>query len=106
MASLRRLADREWQLFYPGHGAPVECPNDRVQGLLAHRLARESSILEALALGPANAEALAKLIYTDTPKALLPAAARNVLAHLIDLMDKSMIEPVSDLSQTAVFRRI
>ncbi len=106
MSSLRRLSETDWQTFHAGHGAPIPTPNDRVKELLLHRMARESAILEGLAKGPANSQQLAQMIYTDTPKALLPAASRNVLAHLIDLMDKSIIEPVSDLSETAVFRRI
>ncbi|WP_299934123.1 MBL fold metallo-hydrolase [uncultured Pelagimonas sp.] len=106
MASLQRLDRTSWDTFHAGHGAPITTPNARVQELLAHRMARESSILEGLAAGPANAQRLARMIYTETPEALLPAASRNVLAHLIDLMDKSFIEPVSELSETAVFRRI
>lgn len=106
MASLNRLNRTQWASFHAGHGAPITTPNDRVRELVAHRSARESAILDALAKGPAHSQGLAKMIYTETPPALLPAASRNVLAHLIDLMDKSLIEPVSDLSETAVFRRI
>jgi hypothetical protein len=62
------------------------------------------AILEHLACGPADAETLARQIYTDTPPALLPAATRNVLAHLIDLHGKSMALPLDDLSPQARFR--
>jgi hypothetical protein len=35
---------------------------------------------------------------------MLPAAERNVLAHLIDLYKKNRVEPVGGLSQHARFR--
>ena len=44
--------------------------------------------LAALADGPARIPELTRRVYTDTPAALLPAAERNVLAHLIDLERK------------------
>ncbi len=106
MASLHRLDAQDWRILHAGHGAPINNPNDRVKELLEHRMSRESAILDALVAGPADSSRLAQLIYTDTPVALLPAASRNVFAHLIDLMDKSIIEPVSELSEKAVFRRI
>jgi len=46
---------------------------------------------------------LARRIYTDTPPELMPAAARNVLAHLVDLMQKSRVRALSPLSRTTRF---
>ena len=68
----------------PAHGDPVEAPLPRIAALRAHRQDRTAQILAALRDGPANAADLARRIY-DVPPALLPAAARNVLAHLIAL---------------------
>jgi hydroxyacylglutathione hydrolase len=85
MASLDRLAQETWDLALPGHGEPVADPPARITELVAHRRMRETQVLAALALGPATAKDLAGRIYTDLAPALLPAAARNVLAHLIDL---------------------
>ena len=68
----------------PAHGDPVEAPLPRIAELRAHRQDRTAQILAALRDGPANAADLARRIY-DVPPALLPAAARNVLAHLIAL---------------------
>ena len=103
MASLDRLSGRDWQCFHPGHGAPVADPARRVADLLTHRKARESAILAALADGPSDARSLAHRIYTDTPPALLGAATRNVLAHLIDLTTRDQVTPTPRLSETAVF---
>ena len=104
MASCARLAARNWRVFYPGHGAPVSDPAARLDWLTGHRRNREAAILSALADGPANAPSLARLIYTDTPPALLDAATRNVLAHLVDLMQKSQVTPVGPLHAGATFR--
>ncbi|WP_233489343.1 MBL fold metallo-hydrolase [Rhodovulum sp. 12E13] len=88
MASCRRLAARPSRVFYPGHGEPVDDPAGRLAWLVAHREAREAAIVAALGEGgPATPGALAARIYTDTPPALLPAAERNVLAHLIALVE-------------------
>lgn len=106
MASLTRLQGRQWSQFYAGHGAPIRDPAARLAELLAHRRAREAAILAALSDGPATARSLADRIYTDTLPALLPAAARNVLAHLIDLTENSHVAPEGILSADAVFFRL
>jgi len=105
MASCERLRTRAPARLLPGHGAPVEDPIGRIDWLLAHRRAREAAILEALATGPADAATLAARIYTDVDPRLLPAATRNVLAHLVDLMGKSLVTPQSALSVGTVFAR-
>lgn len=105
MASLRRLTGRRWSRFLPGHGAAVETPADRLSELIAHRLQREAAILQALRPAPLSAAELAERVYTTTPPALLPAATRNVLAHLIALMDQGQVaaEP-GPLAQASFFR--
>lgn len=91
-ASLTALAARDWQVIHPGHGPAITDPAARLAELIAHRATRESEILAALtAHGPATPHRLASLIYTTTPAVLLPAAARNVLAHLIDMTDRGLV---------------
>ncbi|WP_299868863.1 MBL fold metallo-hydrolase [uncultured Roseobacter sp.] len=97
MASCRRLQKTEWRRFYPGHGDPVDDPRARLDWLIAHRMTRERAILEALEAGPADARSLARIIYGDTPAGLMSAAARNVLAHLIDLIGKNKVAPKAPL---------
>lgn len=106
MASCRRLRARHDRIYLPGHGAPVTDPAARMDWLITHREAREAAILAALAAGPATAEALARQIYTDTPAMLMPAATRNVFAHLVDLTGKNMIAPKEQLSWSACFHRL
>ncbi|MGR3519487.1 MAG: MBL fold metallo-hydrolase [Roseovarius sp.] len=102
-ASCARLAAAAPARLLPGHGAPIADPAARIQWLIAHRRARESAILESLAHGPADAATLARRIYTGTPPELMPAAARNVLAHLVDLMQKSRVRALSPLSRATRF---
>ena len=103
MNSCTRLLDRPASMYLPGHGPEISDPHGRLSWLVAHRRQREASILDALKAGPVSATGLAERVYTDTPAHLLPAAARNVLAHLIDLMGKSMVAPQGELTADAVF---
>ncbi|KNG92847.1 MBL fold metallo-hydrolase [Pseudaestuariivita atlantica] len=89
----------------PGHGDPVEDALARIDALVAHRLGREAQILDALDAAPGTADALAQRIYTDVNPALMPAAARNVLAHLIDLSGRGHARPAPHLSAKATFTR-
>ncbi|MEO0773042.1 MAG: MBL fold metallo-hydrolase [Pseudomonadota bacterium] len=105
MASCRRLRARGASVFHAGHGAPITDPMGRLDWLIDHRLAREAAILEALSHGPATPRALTHGIYTETPAALLPAAERNILAHLIDLYMKNEVTPMGKLTETARFQK-
>jgi glyoxylase-like metal-dependent hydrolase (beta-lactamase superfamily II) len=106
MASLARLQGRVWQRMLPGHGPAVEDPAARLAELIAHRRGREAAVLQALSDGPADAAALARRIYHDTPAHLLPAAARNVLAHLIDLEERKLAAALGPIRADTVFRRL
>ncbi len=103
MASCEKLRARPWRVFHAGHGAPIEKPAERLDWLMAHRKSREAEILSTLKRGPASAEELAALIYKETPAALLPAATRNVFAHLVDLQGKSRVSPAGELCAEAIF---
>ncbi|WP_241741332.1 MBL fold metallo-hydrolase [Paragemmobacter straminiformis] len=103
MNSLRRLASQAWLRLLPGHGEPVETPAERLRALIDHRLQREAQILDALTLGPADATTLTQRVYTDIAPALLPAARRNVLAHLIDLTSKGSVSTPDLLRHDTAF---
>lgn len=104
MATLDRLAARSDRIYYPGHGEPVHAPQARVAELAAHRRAREAQILAQLQRrGGMTARDLAEAIYTDIDPALLPAAARNVLAHLLDLSSGGRLSVQGPIIQDARF---
>ncbi|WP_299626516.1 MBL fold metallo-hydrolase [uncultured Tateyamaria sp.] len=106
MASCARLRSRGWSRFLPGHGAEIATPAARLDWLIGHRQGRETAILAALGNGAKTASALTRAVYTDTPAALLPAAERNVLAHLIDLMGKSTVQALGPLQADTLFQRL
>lgn len=90
MASLRLLEGLRPAMLLPGHGAPVAPAMERLAWLAAHRRAREAQIVAALASGPQTVPQLTRAVYADTAEILLPAAARNVLAHLLDLRQRGV----------------
>lgn len=86
LRSLDRLAQIRPRRLLPAHGEAIEDPLARLSDLAAHRRQRSVQILAALRDGPADAPTLAARIY-EVPPALMPAAARNVLAHLLALAE-------------------
>lgn len=105
MASCARLNGLAARRHLPGHGAPIDTPAARLDWLISHRRGRETAILAALDRGPRTATQITHEIYTETPAKLMPAAARNVLAHLIDLMQKSQVHPQGTLHANSKFAR-
>lgn len=104
MASCRRLLRDPWRLFLPGHGAAINAPLERLNWLISHRESRESQILDALDT-PRSVTDLTAQIYTEVAPQLLPAAERNVLAHLIDLHERGLVQATPTLSVRAEFSR-
>ena len=83
LASLRRLLELPLDWFAPGHGFLMAQPHTEVRRLVAHRLAREAKVLEALrALGPCTDDALVPTVYGDVPAARHGLALRSLRAHL------------------------
>ena len=93
LASCVRLREAEPRLLLPGHGEVVADPTARLDWLVAHRREREAQIREALRDGPATVAALVSRLYADVPRHLHPAAERNVLAHLLDLIARGVVAP-------------
>jgi glyoxylase-like metal-dependent hydrolase (beta-lactamase superfamily II)/8-oxo-dGTP pyrophosphatase MutT (NUDIX family) len=84
--SLRQLQGEDLDWFAPGHGFLMDKPQEALERLLLHRLARENKVLNALrAAGTATLEALLPVVYDDVSARLHPVASRSLLAHLIKL---------------------
>ncbi len=105
MASARRLQELDLATLLPGHGKPIVEPQARLSALIDHRLSREAQILDAVSREGRSLEAITRAVYTDIPETLLPAAARNTLAHLIDLTERGHVKAEPFLSETALFTR-
>lgn len=104
LASCAKLRARGAACLLPGHGPDVKDPTARIDWLTEHRRQRTRAILAELAKGPSGISHLTTRIYQETPNALLPAAERNVFAHLIELETNSQITATPELSPSARFR--
>ena len=91
MASLRKLLARDDAILYPTHGAPIRDPKPFLEAYIDHRLEREAQIVACLRDGIETIPEMVARMYADTDKRLHPAAARSVLAHLIQLESEGRV---------------
>ena len=99
MASCRLLQTKEFDLFLPGHGNPIKNPSERLEILINHRLKRERQIKKTIINNPLNALEITEIVYTDINDSLIPAATRNVFAHLIDLSERGLVYFCDEISE-------
>ncbi|XP_013181284.1 PREDICTED: beta-lactamase-like protein 2 homolog [Papilio xuthus] len=97
MKSLNKILDLNPNVIYPGHGNIVEDPIEKIEYYIAHRNLRENQILETLKEN-ANKQLtemdLVRIIYTETPEHLWPAAAYNVNHHLKKLTKENKLKEI------------
>lgn len=92
IASLEKLHAREDATYYPAHGDPIDNPRQFVRGLIGHRRQREGQILRAIDDGLGEVPAMVARMYKALDERLRGAAGRSVLAHLIDLRARGLVE--------------
>jgi glyoxylase-like metal-dependent hydrolase (beta-lactamase superfamily II) len=92
MASLDKLQARTDAVYYPAHGEPVTNPQQFVRGLAGHRKQRERQILKLLGEGVGHVNDMVPKMYAGIDPRLHGAAGRSVLAHLIDLRDRGLVQ--------------
>jgi glyoxylase-like metal-dependent hydrolase (beta-lactamase superfamily II) len=85
LASLRRVLQLDVQRIYPAHGPVLEPARPVIEGYIAHRLAREAQILEALGAGAETAAEIVARVYREVAASLHPVARLSVLSHLAKL---------------------
>jgi glyoxylase-like metal-dependent hydrolase (beta-lactamase superfamily II) len=102
--SCARLDALGARVLYPGHGDPVSAPAARINALLAHRRAREATIMATLSEGASTLEDLTRRVYGDLAQGLFAAARRNAFAHLVDLVTRGQVIAVPDLSTSSHFQ--
>jgi len=103
--SLDKLLQRDEDIYLPGHGSEIRNAKVCVANLKKHRLEREKQILQILTKEDASSFQIANTIYRELPEPLIRAGTRNVLAHLINLMERNLVickEPVSSRSSFSV----
>ena len=92
MASLNRLRGREDRVYYPAHGPAVAKPQQLVRGMIGHRMQRERQILRLVGEGKATISAIVAGAYPGLDPQLVPAAGGSVLAHLVDLERRGVVQ--------------
>jgi glyoxylase-like metal-dependent hydrolase (beta-lactamase superfamily II) len=92
MASLDKLLGRPDRVYWPTHGPAITEPQAHVRAFIAHRREREAGILDCLAAGLGEIDAIVARLYVGLQPGLRRAAGRSVLAHLIDLVGRGIAE--------------
>ena len=93
MRSLDLLRQRGDRIFYPAHGPAVTKPAQLVRGMIGHRLQRERQILKLVAEKARDIPDIVANAYPGLDQRLVPAAGGSVLAHLLDLRKRGLVEP-------------
>jgi len=93
LRSLERLQGLDLDRLYPGHGPEIERPQEVISWYIAHRLQREQEILEAIAGGAIDVDAIVESVYRTVDPSLHPLAARSVAAHLRKLEQEGRMPP-------------
>lgn len=93
-ASLRKLLDRDDEVYHPGHGPSRRDPLPLVRGYLAHRRMREEAIRVRVAQGARSVTDIVASIYADVDPRLHGAAALSTTAHLDHLVEQGKLRKV------------
>jgi glyoxylase-like metal-dependent hydrolase (beta-lactamase superfamily II) len=97
MRSLEKLRGRDDRIYYPAHGAPVTNPQQYVRSLIGHRMQRERQILGLVAEQPRPIADIVAKAYPALDPRLVPAAGGSVLAHLVDLERRGLVDREGEL---------
>jgi glyoxylase-like metal-dependent hydrolase (beta-lactamase superfamily II) len=97
MKSLDKLRQRDDRIYFPAHGPAVTNPKQYVRHLVGHRMQREKQILTLVG---EQARPIADIVgnaYPGLDPRLVPAAGGSVLAHLLDLERRGLVEQREEL---------
>ena len=101
MHSLDKLRKREDRIYYPAHGPAVTNPQQYARHLLGHRMQREKQILRLVERKPRPIPDIVANAYPALDPRLVTAAGGSVLAHLVDLERRGLVERQGDAWTTA-----
>jgi glyoxylase-like metal-dependent hydrolase (beta-lactamase superfamily II) len=96
MVSLEKLRARDDRIFYPAHGPPVTNPQQYLRGLIGHRMQREKQILRLVGEAPLTVSEIVAGAYPGLDPRLVTAAGGSVLAHLLDLERRGLVEAAEE----------
>ena len=96
MQSLSKLRKRDERIYYPAHGPPVTNPQQYVRHLTGHRMQREKQILGLVRERGRPIADIVASAYPGLDPRLTAAAGGSVLAHLLDLERRGLVEQDGD----------
>ena len=91
LESLKKILNYKYEIFYPTHGGPITKPKQFVKALIAHRLMRQTQIINELSKNELTIKEMVSKFYKTTDKRLWPAAEKSILANLLSLKDKGVV---------------
>ena len=97
MRSLDKLRARDDRVYYPAHGEPVTNPQRYVRHLMGHRMQREKQILKLVGEQSRPIPDIVANAYPGLDPRLVIAAGGSVLAHLVDLERRGLVEQQGEL---------
>jgi len=104
MRSLEKLLHRDDAVFWPTHGPPIPEPKAFVAAFIAHRHERRDAILARLTAGDETIPAIVERVYVGLDPRLKGAAARSVLAHLVELIETAAVNSEGPPTLAARYR--
>ena len=96
MVSLDKLRQRDDRIYYPAHGPAVTNPQQYVRHLAGHRMQREKQILTLVRGTARPVPDIVANAYPGLDARLVTAAGGSVLAHLLDLERRGLVERQGD----------
>jgi len=85
LASLERVLALHPARIFPSHGPVIDDPASLLRGYIAHRLRRESQVIDALRRGNTRTDAIVTSIYPSLDERFVTRAQETVRAHLLKL---------------------
>lgn len=94
--SLTVIQDRNYDVIWPTHGAPIREVRTFIDAYREHRMDRERQILAQLAAGETRIKEMVPKMYVGTDARLFPAASHSVFAHMIQLVKSGRVTTSGD----------
>jgi glyoxylase-like metal-dependent hydrolase (beta-lactamase superfamily II) len=86
LASLASLAAGAPGRLLPAHGDPIDDGEARLRAYVAHRLAREARVADAVEAGATSLVDVVARAYDDVPRSIWVLASKSARAHLARLV--------------------
>lgn len=99
MASLDKLAQRDDEVFLPGHGGRVVQPRRVVKAFMVHRRMREDAILDCIKQGRSTIAEIVAIVYRGLEPRLVNAASLSVAAHVEHLVERGLVRSAGPVTR-------